>query len=106
MNSPEIKVLQSLRGQWELSDAYCNPGPLQFGDDTPLQKYIHRGTDYLFGLNKVNSSLKMLARALRPGVDAERLRVASSMIESMVDFVGGEKRVSSKKRSSIMSPTI
>jgi diphosphate--fructose-6-phosphate 1-phosphotransferase len=102
MSAPEIQVLKSRRGDWELSDAYCNPGPLQFGDDTRLQKFVHRGTDYLFELNKVNSSLKSLSKALGPGVQPERLRIASSMIENILDIIM-EKKIDAQ--SSIMSPS-
>lgn len=42
MHTPEIMILKSKVDHWKLTDAYCNPGPLQFDDDTPLQKIVHR----------------------------------------------------------------
>jgi len=87
MTAPEIQLLTRKRGEWELADAYCNPGPLQFGDDSRLQKVGSRGPDYLSKLNSTHASLKALAKALRPGVDPERLQLAASMMENIVELV-------------------
>lgn len=91
MSAPEIQMLKRRRGEWELEDAYCNPGPLQFGDDTPLSKVAVRGPDYLSDLSQVNNNLKSLEKGLRPGVDPERLKLASSMLENILELVSNKK---------------